>query len=286
MTTEKPYVNLLEEAFPGIRSTITRCRNLGFSWQALGFSGNGGHVFVKERDGNIASHVAVLDCRVLLDEKWHRMAALHAVCTKKNYQGQGLASELVFEALQWAKSHFEFQILFTEIPSFYERLDFAAVQEHRFSLKQSFPKGGRFLAAMASPKDDSLFLRCFKDRRPLSHHFWVEDRGEIASFTTLFGTYPTYWSLYYSEDFDGLVSWYFEGDTLHILDIVADILPSFELIMEHLPQQVNEIYFYFPTDRLGITTTAEPYLYDKGHLMVQGVLPTTEPFMIAPLSRC
>src|SRR5690606_8612862 len=120
--------------------------------------------------------------------------------------------------------------------------------------------------------DDSLFLRCFKDREPLSNHFWVEDRGEIASFTTLFGTYPTYWSLYYSKIFDGFVSWYFEGDTLHVLDVVAAKLPSIELIMEHLPQQVNEVHLYFPTDRLGITTVPEPYLYDKGHLMVHGIV--------------
>ena len=180
------------------------------------------------------------------------MADLHAVCTKKSHQGQGLASALISEALQWSKNHSDFQILFTEIPSFYERLGFVAVQEHRFALKRSFSKGSKLLAALASPKDDSLFLRCFKDREPLSHQFWVEDRGEIASFTALFGTYPTYWSLYYSEEFDGFVSWYFEGDALHILDIIAKKIPSFELLIEHLPQHVNEIYFYFPPDRLGL----------------------------------
>ena len=175
MTEEKPYVKLLEEAFPGISSTIARCHSLGFSWQALGFSGEGGHVFVKESNGNIVSHVAVLDCQVLIDNKWHKMAALHAVCTKKSHRGQGLASELVLESLQWAKKHSDFQILFTEIPSFYEKLGFAAVQEHRFALKQTFPKGSKLLAAIASPKDDSLFLRCFKNREPLSHHFWVKN---------------------------------------------------------------------------------------------------------------
>lgn len=283
MTHEKPYANLLEESFPGIKSTIARCEALGFSWEDLC-----GRVFVKEKDGDVISHVAVLQCRALIDNRWHKIAALHAVCTKKDHQGRGVASALSLEVLQWAKDNSDFQILFTEIPSFYERLGFAAIQEHRFALKQSFRKGSKLFSALTAPKDDDLFLRCFREREALSQHFWIEDRGEIASFTTLFGkwVYPSYWSLYYCPEFDGFLSWFFDDKTLHLLDVVAAKLPSFEQIIEYLPQDINEVYFYFPADRLGIETTAEPHLYDKGHLMVRGVLPIKDPFMIAPLSRC
>src|SRR5262245_2283674 len=112
MTREKPYAKLLEESFPGIKSTIDRCEALGFSWEDLC-----GQVFLNEIDGEIVSHVAVISCRVLFDKKWLKMAALHAVCTKKEHQGQGIASALVHDVLQWAKNKSDFQILFTEIPS-------------------------------------------------------------------------------------------------------------------------------------------------------------------------
>jgi hypothetical protein len=216
------------------------------------------------------------------------MAALHAVCTKKDHQRQGLASALIIEVVQWAKKISDFQILFTEIPSFYEKLGFVIIKEHRFHLKHAYKKGSKLFSALAAPKDDNLFLRCFREREPLSQRFWIEDRGEIASFNVFFGkcTYPSYWSIYYCPEFDGFLSWFFEGETLHLLDIVAAKIPSLEQIIEYLPQNINEIYFYFPTDRLGIETMAESYLYDNGHLMVHGALPCKEPFMIAPLSRC
>jgi GNAT superfamily N-acetyltransferase len=281
MPTEKPYANLLEASFPGIKSTIARCEALGFSWEELC-----GRVFVKETGGEVVSHVAALSCRVLLDKRWHKMVSLHAVCTKKDHRGQGLASDLLLEVLQWAKHNSDFQILFTEIPAFYERLGFASIKEQRFGLKQSFRQGTKLFSALSTPKDDDLFLRCFRERAPLSQRCWIEDRGEIASFTTLFGTYPSYWSLYYCPEFDGFLSWFFEDKTLHLLDIVATKLPSLEQILEYLPQEINQIYFYFPTDSLDVKTTPEPHLYDKGQLMVHGSFPLKEPFMIAPLSRC
>lgn len=85
MTHEKPYAHLLEASFPGIKSTIARCEALGFSWEDLC-----GRVFVKQHEGNVISHVAALQCRVLIDKKWHRMVNLHAVCTKKITKGKAL----------------------------------------------------------------------------------------------------------------------------------------------------------------------------------------------------
>ena len=286
MIKEQAYVNLLEESFPGIRNTIAYCQNLGFSWQELGFSGKGGQVFLKKIDNEIVSHVAVLECPIMIDEKWYKMAALHAVCTKKDYQKRGFASELVTESLQWAKQTSDLQILFTDIPSFYERLGFTKLQEHRFLLKQKFSKGIKEAHAISTPKDDSLFLRCFSQRAPLSKHFWIKDHGEIASFTTLFATYPSYYSLYYCKEFDGFISWYFEGTTLHLLDIVAASIPKLQDIMQYLPQDIDQIYFYFPTDVLAINAIADAHNYDNAFLMSNKKLDIKKPFMIAPLSRC
>jgi hypothetical protein len=50
-TRGKPYITLLEEAFPGIKANIIRCEALGFSWEAS-------KLFTKEVNGKALSHVA------------------------------------------------------------------------------------------------------------------------------------------------------------------------------------------------------------------------------------
>jgi hypothetical protein len=45
----KPYVDLLEESFPGIKANIARCEKLGFPWASRSF--------LTEENGEIVSHV-------------------------------------------------------------------------------------------------------------------------------------------------------------------------------------------------------------------------------------
>jgi GNAT superfamily N-acetyltransferase len=274
------YLTLLEKAFPGIKNNILRCAALGFSWEA------GGQLFIQEEKGVVHSHVALLDCPLLIEGHWYKMGALHGICTQADYRGQGLASRLILEALEWAKNRYEWVILFTEIPTFYEKFSFRYLQEYRFHLPCAQPQGKQSLRSVVAPKDDALFLRCFHNREPLSNEFWVQDKGAIASFNTLFATYPTYWSLYYSPAIDGFISWFLEGTTLHLLDVIASKMPSLDCILDHLPASIHEIYFYFPPDRFTAAATPEPYLYDHGYLMIHGTLPYTQPLMISPLSRC
>lgn len=272
------YLNLLEESFPGIKANIIRCETLGFPW--------GSKLFFKEDGKETVSHVAFLEYPMLIEGHWRKAGALHAICTKATHRGQGLASELIREALKWAKNQYEFVILFTEIPQFYEKLSFQYIQEYRFHLASKRPKGTQPLRPITFPKDNPLFLRCFHSRVPVSNHLWVKDHGIIASFNTLFATYPTYWSLHYSPAIDGIISYQLEGKTLHLFDIIASKIPSLDLILDHLPGAIDEIYFYFSPDCLTDAASAEPYLYDKGYLMTHGNWPKVKPFMISPLSRC
>ncbi len=279
MFKEKNYLTLLAKSFPGIENTIKHCEALGFPW------GNG-KLFIKEEKGEVLSHIGFFRCDILIEGLWHKAGALHAICTKESHRGQGIASGLILEALTYAKSCCEFVILFTEIPTFYEKLSFRYIQEHRFHLPGKHPKGTKSLVPIISPKDDLLFLHHFKKRENLSNSFWLKDLGLIASFNTLFGTYPYYSPLYYSAAIDGFLACFLDGKTLHLLDIVTSKIPSLDMLLDHLPSEIEEIYFYFPPDQLTKDATPEPYLYENGHLMVHGNLPGTQPFMISPLSRC
>ena len=120
------FFNLLDESFPGIKANILRCEGLGFPWNST--------PYFKEENGEILSHVGFLEYPIAIDGKVHKAAALHAICTKKSFRGRGLASEFIREALSWAEKQYEFVILFTEIPKFYEKLSFQCIQEYRFHL--------------------------------------------------------------------------------------------------------------------------------------------------------
>lgn len=273
------YTDLLEECFPGIKDNITRCGALGFFWEAS-------KLFTKEVKGKTLSHVALLECPLLIDGRWHKVGALHGICTQADYRGQGLASELILEALKWSEGRYESIILFTEIPPFYEKLSFRLVQEHRFHLSRPHPKGSQQLRPVIAPQDNDLFLRCFRACEPLSHRLWIKDNGLLASFNTLFATYPTYWSIHYSPTMDGLISFQIKDKTLHLFDVIAAQIPSLNVILDHLPTTIDDIYFYFSPDRFTNEAIPKPHLYDHGHLLIHGPCEISCPFMIPPLSRC
>lgn len=288
MIEMKPHPNLplplLQESFPGLPATISRCEKLGFPWAS--------RPFLKEEGGEVVSHVGFLDYPVLVEGKKYSLGALHAICTKATHRGQGFASELIQEALNWAKDRYDCFVLFTEIPGFYEKLSFRTIQEHRFHLPCHHPKGSEPLFALTSPQDDALFLRCFRARAAVSSHFWVQDTGQIASFNALFATYPTYWSLYYCPAFDGILSFAIHDKTLHLFDIIARKIPSLDTILDHLPSPIEELYIYFSPDLITDSASCKPLICDNtmadfsGYLMVYGNWPEVGPFMISPLSRC
>ena len=278
-TKEKPYLALLEESFPGIKANIISCETLGFSWEAS-------KLFIKEVNGKALSHVALVECPMLIEGQWYKIGALHGICTQADSRGNGLATELTKEALQWSKGRCDIVLLFTEIPAFYEKLSFQQIKEHRFHLRRSCPKGSHVLRPVIAPQDNELFLRCFREREPISNRLWIKDNGLIASFNTLFATYPTYWSVDYSSTIDGLISYQLKDKTLHLFDIVASKMPPLDVILNHLPAEVDAIYFYFSPDRFTDEAIPEQHLYDHGHLMIHGPWPISNPFMISPLSRC
>lgn len=92
--------------------------------------------------------------------------------------------------------------------------------------------------------------------------------------------------VYYSPSINGIISYELKGKTLHLYDIIASLIPSLDMILDHLPAAIDDIYFYFSPDRLTNAAIPEPYLYDHGHFLVHGKWPCIQLFMISPLSRC
>ena len=279
MSDRREHLILLDRSFPGIRSNIERYESLGFSWDSS-------KPFIKTMHGEAVSHVGLMELKLCTQGKERTIGALHAICTAERFRRQGFARELIHQAVNEALMRYESVILFTEIPKFYEALSFQQVKEHRFRLPLNAPAGSSSLRPMTFPEDNALFLRLFKERAPLSENVWIEDRGGLTAFNTLFATYPSYWSLSYSPSLNAVLSFMMEGSSLHLLDVAAKKLPSLEAIIDHMPKPVTTVYFYFSPDRFTAEAKPEPYLYDNGYLMNCGEILSDLPFMIQPLSRC
>lgn len=279
MVDRRAYVDLLEESFPGIKANIGHCEALGFPWESKQF-------LSEDENREVLSHVGCLEYPILIGGRTCRAGALHAVCTKITHRRQGLASELIKKVLESVKNRFEFVVLFTEMPNFYEKLSFQYIHEHRFRLACQRPKGSQSMRSLLAPSDNALFVHTFQGRAPLSSNVWVKDYGSIASFNTLFATYPAYWSLAYSATMKAIISYQVKDKALHLYDVIASKLPTIEQILDHLPSPIEEIYFYFSPELFTTEATSEHYVHDRGYLMVHGEWPESQPFMIPPLSRC
>lgn len=265
----KDLLGPLMKTYPGYVPNIKRCIELGFPWKS--------RPLLKAVEGQIVSHAGLLDYPLWIDGKEHQAAALHAIYTHAPYRRRGYATELIQEAVKTQ----DLVVLFTEIPSFYEKLGFKHVQEYRFRFTCKPTRGSQSLSEV----DKALFLRRYRERTPLSNKLWMKDDGSITAFNTLFATAPVFWSLSYSAPLDAILSFELKDKTLHLYDVVAKKMPSLENILDHF-SGIEEVYFYFSPDLLTPEAQPEPHLYDKGHLMVKGDLTQVNPFMIPPLSRC
>ncbi len=271
---KKRVLQFLEGVFAGLGSGVERCEGQGFFWTS--------RPFIREERGEIVSHVGLLEYPVLVEGVRCRAAALHAVATRESHRGQGLASSLIEEAIEWARGRYDFLVLYTKIPAFYEPFSFARVEECRFRLECAREKGRQAL----EPLEAAEVRRLFCEREMLSGQVWVEDRGEIAPLNALFEGFPHFWSFHYAPAIDAILSFVVKEKTVHLFDVIARKIPTLEMILDHLPCEIDEIYFYFSPERLTDEALPQPYSHYGDLLMVRGVWPEVKPFMVPPLSRC
>lgn len=173
----KSYIHLLEESFPGIKNNIKNCEALGFGW------GEEGRLFIKEENNKVISHVGYFESSAIIDGRLEKLGALHAICTSPAYQNRGFASELILEALKWAKDRCSSVLLYTEIPAFYERLAFNSLQEYRFHLPCKHRGGTQTLRKVQVPKDTYFFIAASKPELPYLIDFGLKIMGQLPLLT-------------------------------------------------------------------------------------------------------
>ncbi len=262
---------LYEQAFPGLPAKIAAAAGLGAVWAETTTP------FVRWEGDRAVGHVGVLFHDLWLAGERVRVAGLHAVCTAADRRREGLARELLTEALQWVDAQVPLAKLHTDLPGVYAPHGFAPrATTHWRSRAEARPTRSRRLRPREDAADAALLRRLLGARAPVSWACATADPGWLVLVdSVLSGIVDGGWR--YLVDHDAAVACTgADGDVL-VADVVGPALPPVEAILGCLPR--GKVRWAFPPDRL--EPLAEPVPADAG-LMVRGPWPDV-PLGISPL---
>ncbi|MCI0339393.1 MAG: GNAT family N-acetyltransferase [Acidobacteria bacterium] len=255
--------DLLDAVFPGIRQVAQTARVLGASWESVSTP------FICFEGDRAVSHVGVIELSLILMGRTVTVGSIHGVATHPDYRRRGFFRQIMKDVLQYCASSYETLILTTEHPEYFQLFGFRVVGEHLFTVRCETP-GGAAGFRIINPQDDSdvaLLHRLLETREPVSNVVGVVNEKAVFCFNE--GWRP----LYYSADLDVIVCLELEGTRLKLFDIVGPAVPSLAVLLERIPQRLDEVAICFSPDRLEVKAEATPYLLDHdgpSYLMARG----------------
>ena len=286
----------LELSFPGICKTIECCDDaLGFVWEDIS------KPFCVFKEGTIRAHAGVITLPCIVEGKMKKIAAIHAVCVHPEHRGGGFGREVMQQALEYTKCAHDNTILFTNIPVFYEKLQFHPIQEHYFRLLHFKKNEGKSITPLRVDDENhvKLLRRLLVNRVSLSSIFFNLECGHITAFNTigssyLGSSYSIFCNLYYIEELDSIIWCEKKDGVLKIFDIFTSQAQVINLhgnqffyrILDYVGAS-NDVFLFFTPDLLNIEAEAIPYESDEDVLMtLHPSFFQKKPFMIPFSSRC
>ncbi|MBL0371580.1 GNAT family N-acetyltransferase [Rhizobium sp. KVB221] len=172
---------------------------------------------------------------------------------RPEYRGQGLYRDLMRRAFAWSDEQgFELGLLLTDKPKLYQSYGFQAVDQSIFTGAAPKPGGAGappVRLSMDEVEQISLLQAKLASRTPVSSVFAVASEAKTFLLNACFD--PSI-NLSYLPDLDAIAAWRVdEAGVLHLLDIVADEMPSLDEIVGGLGIVADCIVVHFPPDRLG-----------------------------------
>jgi predicted N-acetyltransferase YhbS len=268
--------DLLETSFTGIEKRRRIAAQLGSLWEDCSTP------FVLERNGQIVSHVGLLEMPYVIKGERYQLGGVHGVCTLESARRQGHFRHIMEELLEFCDDRFETLELGTENPEYYEPFGFRVIPEHRFVARIASAGGGEGFRPIDATLESDLELldRRLTGRTPVSKLVGVVDERDVFKFSQ--GTE----GLHYSEVLDCFAVFEFEGARLVLSDVVACELPSLEMLLSQLASAVEEVEFHFSPDRFDVDAHPEPFRFEGDCYMVRGPFAAEgEAFMVPPPAR-
>jgi predicted N-acetyltransferase YhbS len=236
----KRAVILINQVFPGAKNMISQARELGANWQ------DASSPFVIEKKGNLIAHLGIVPLTLAFANQTKRVAALHAICVKKEYRRQGYFKQLMKDALETIQLHFDSSILFTEDPHFYEPYGYKIVPQYDFSVTVNSEGESSDLRPfyLQNPEDLALLKGLYANRVDLFNTFWLQHE-------TLFILNSLDMKLFYSKQLDAILI--FKGHNFRYLeDIVSSTPITLQDIVNVLPKCDELIFQFCPGEFLSL----------------------------------
>ena len=266
-------LDLLDEGFPGLAARVAAAEASHGPWASVT------EPFVRWEGPRAIGHVGVIAHRVRLAGATVEVAGVHAVCTRIDARGRGVARGLLVEACAWADRAHTTAKLFTDVPAVYASHGFREVPLHVFHVDRPGGEGGgRPLRA-----DEALaFLALCAEREPVSDLFASLDPGWLVHIDlALQGRSPT--ALTAIDALGVVVDWRVIDGTLEVRDVFARTLPPLDALTRYAPPHERVVLSMTP-DRLA--PDARPVRV-PGPMMVRGPwpLPWDLPLGVAPTAE-
>jgi GNAT superfamily N-acetyltransferase len=263
---------LLDDGFPGLSTRIAGAAAAGHRWEDVT------EPFVAWEGGDAIGHVGVLIHRVQLAGAPTEVAGIHAVVTRSDRRGRGVARRLLDDALAWADARFPLAKLATEVPGVYARHGFEPFTLHRFHVEHAGGEDrGRPLSANERPWLEALLAA----RTPLSHRLASLDPGWLVGIDLALQR-RTLTDLFVLDEIGAVVDWEVAAGVLRLHDVFARALPPLADLLALAPRH-ERVELHFCPDRLAPDARPEP-LPDAGVWMFRGSWPPRGPVAVSRLA--
>ncbi len=232
---------LLESGFPGTAQRLAAAGSWGVDWHRAATS------FIVPGPGGPLAHAGMLPLPVTIHGAVHEVGYIHAVCTRPDRRGGGLARAVIEAALRASDRRHKTQILLTNDPVLYSRFGFRTVPEHVVRLVLDQPTGGRTGLAerlLATVRGHPrLLAQILGGRLPVSRELGVGPERPLYTLNECLS--PLWWL----PDLGVVVSWELENGVLALYDVAGPVLPDLDTLLRHAPGPVSEVVFHFSPDR-------------------------------------
>lgn len=227
-------INLIDSVFPGAKRMIMKGQEFGANWQAASIP------FLIERNNELIAHLSIVPIDIEINHVHYQTAALHAICVKPKFRGQGHFTSLMQEALEYIQTHFDSTCLFTETPTLYQPFGYHVVQQYDFVVKNTemiTAKNGLRPLYLEQPEDLRLFKRLLRERIIHNPQFNVNHE-------TLYILNSLDMKFYYIEHLDAVIV-YKGHHTFYIQDIISRMPVALSEILKALPKNRHEYVLQF-----------------------------------------
>lgn len=252
---------LLDDGFPGLSGRIEAARRDGFDWDRVTWP-----TVAWEGDAAVG-HVGLIEHRVMLDGQDVLTGGVHAVVTRSDRRGRGIARACLAGALAESDGRFAVSKLGTDLPAVYAPHGFVPLVPHRFAVDHAGGAGGGRPLAEA---DRASFLDLCARRDPVSWRFASLDPGWLVGIDLALQR-RTLADLVVLDELGAVVDWEVRDGVLHLHDVFAAELPPLAALLELAPAHRAVMLSPCP-DRLAPEAVPVPQP-SEGVFMVRGPWP-------------